>query len=214
MADLSHWDFALNFTGEESAALIAGIEPARDGAELKSVRPVLARIKQSYEIAWGHHHDKYYPSFEGGIGARLRKDALESWDMLLNIERAVDHDGELQFANWLSEEASDFERQRFNRAQLTGWLNATGLSSVYRFNQQLVTVESSPAETTLLTRERNTLLTIIAVLCKEAKVPYDKPAKAAGMIQSTAATMGVSIGETTIEGHLKKVPDALATRMK
>lgn len=63
-------------------------------------------------------------------------------------------------------------------------------------------------------RERDTLLTIIAALCTEAKIPYDKPAKAAGMIQSTAATMGVSIGETTIEGHLKKIPDALATRMK
>jgi hypothetical protein len=66
----------------------------------------------------------------------------------------------------------------------------------------------------LATRERDTLLTIIAALCKEAKIPYDKPAKAAGLIQGTAATMGVSIGETTIEGHLKKIPDALATRMK
>lgn len=64
------------------------------------------------------------------------------------------------------------------------------------------------------TRERNTLLTIIAALCKEAGIDYSKPAKAAGMIQSTAAKMGVSIGETTIEGHLKKIPDALGTRMK
>lgn len=62
--------------------------------------------------------------------------------------------------------------------------------------------------------ERKTLLSIIAVLCSEAKIPYNKPAKAAGLIQSTAAKMGVSIGETTIEGHLKKIPDALATRMK
>jgi hypothetical protein len=66
----------------------------------------------------------------------------------------------------------------------------------------------------LATRERDTLLTIIAILCKDAKVPFEKPAKAAGMIQSTAATMGLSIGETTIEGHLKKIPDALATRMR
>lgn len=63
-------------------------------------------------------------------------------------------------------------------------------------------------------RERDTLLTIIAALCKEAGIDYSKPAKAAGMIQSTAAKMGVSIGETTIEGHLKKIPDALGTRMK
>ena len=57
-------------------------------------------------------------------------------------------------------------------------------------------------------------MTIIAVLCKEAKLDYAKAAKTAGLIQSTAAGMGLSIGETTIEGHLKKIPNALATRMK
>jgi uncharacterized protein YwlG (UPF0340 family) len=66
----------------------------------------------------------------------------------------------------------------------------------------------------MATIERNSLLTIIAALCKEAEIPYDKPAKAAGMIESTAATMGISIGQTTIEEHLKKIPNALRTRMK
>ncbi len=61
---------------------------------------------------------------------------------------------------------------------------------------------------------QKTLLTIIAVLCKEAKLDYSKPAKTAGLIQSTAEGMGISIGETTIEGHLKKIPDALESRMK
>lgn len=63
-------------------------------------------------------------------------------------------------------------------------------------------------------RERNTLLSIIAVLCKESKFDYKTHAKTAGLIQSTGATMGISIGETTIEGHLKKIPNALASRMK
>lgn len=69
-------------------------------------------------------------------------------------------------------------------------------------------------EKPLTTRERDTLLTIIAVLCKDAGYDYTRHAKTAGLIQSTAAKMGVSIGETTIEGHLKKIPDALGTRMK
>ena len=75
---------------------------------------------------------------------------------------------------------------------------------------KLESIEHKP----LTTRERDTLLTIIAALCKEAKLDYTKHSKTAGLIQSTAATMGLSIGETTIEGHLKKIPDALATRMK
>jgi hypothetical protein len=66
----------------------------------------------------------------------------------------------------------------------------------------------------IATRERDTLLTIIAALCKDAGHDYKKHAKTAGLIQSTAAKMGVSIGETTIEGHLKRIPDALEARMK
>ncbi len=69
-------------------------------------------------------------------------------------------------------------------------------------------------ERPLSTRERNTLLCLIAVLCKEAKLDYKTAAKTAGLIESTAAGMGVFIGESTIEAHLKKIPDALATRMK
>jgi hypothetical protein len=64
------------------------------------------------------------------------------------------------------------------------------------------------------TKERITLLTIIAALCKEAKIDYIKHSKAAGLIQSTADAMGVSIGETTIEGYLKKIPDVLGARTR
>ena len=66
----------------------------------------------------------------------------------------------------------------------------------------------------IATRERNILLSIIAVLCNEAKMDYAKPAKTANLIADTAAKMGLAIGESTIEGHLKKIPDALGTRMK
>jgi hypothetical protein len=66
----------------------------------------------------------------------------------------------------------------------------------------------------LATNERNTLLVIIAALCREAKIDYTRPAKAAGMILHTADGMGLKIGETTIERHLKKIPGALEARMK
>ncbi len=62
------------------------------------------------------------------------------------------------------------------------------------------------------TRERNTLLCVIGALCHEAKIDFTKAAKAAGLIQGAAAQIGVSLGETTIEGHLKKVRDAIASR--
>jgi hypothetical protein len=73
---------------------------------------------------------------------------------------------------------------------------------------------SSNIEKPLLTRERNTLLTIIAALCKEANIDYLKPAKAAGDIKHQLDLMGLPVGETTIEEHLKKISDALASRAK
>ena len=84
----------------------------------------------------------------------------------------------------------------------------------FRESNPTVIAAFLPEVKPLGTRERDTLLTIIAVLCKEAKLDYTRHAKIAGLIKSTAANMGVDIGETTIEGHLKKIPDALRTRVK
>ena len=69
-------------------------------------------------------------------------------------------------------------------------------------------------EKPLTTRERNTLLAIIAALCNEAKIDHTKPSKAADYIQSTADKMGLSTSKRGIEEHLKKIPDMLASRMK
>ena len=83
------------------------------------------------------------------------------------------------------------------------------LEIVSRFSEEI-----DPGDKPLGTKERNVLLTILGVVCSEAKIDYRRHAKTAGLIRDTAAKMGVSIGETTIENHLKKIPDALASRMK
>ncbi len=67
-------------------------------------------------------------------------------------------------------------------------------------------------EKPLRTRERNTLLTLIGVLCKEAGIDWTRPAAAAATIKLVAERMEVRIGESTIEEHLKKVPSALEAR--
>lgn len=84
-------------------------------------------------------------------------------------------------------------------------------SEIVEFQARL---EGTTTETPLSTKERNTLLTIIAVLCNECKLDYSKHAKTAGLIQGAAQFMKISIGETTIENHLKKIPDALGTRTR
>ena len=63
-------------------------------------------------------------------------------------------------------------------------------------------------------KERETLLVIIAALAKEAKVDITKTSKAGELIASMTQQLGSSIGATTIETHLKKIPQALENRAK
>ena len=82
---------------------------------------------------------------------------------------------------------------------------------------QSVNEEPASIEKPLGTTERNTLLTIIAVLAKAGKVgldDYSKPGKAAGYIEGLTDEFGAHVSKRAIEDHLKKIPDALGTRMK
>lgn len=62
------------------------------------------------------------------------------------------------------------------------------------------------------TRERATLLTIIAALAELARVDVKKPSSAAAAIESQTARMGARVAACTIEEHLKRVPEALEAR--
>lgn len=83
-----------------------------------------------------------------------------------------------------------------------------------KFREEWSVAPAVNVEKPLSTTERNTLLAIIAVLCREAKLDYKTASKTSDLIESTAAEMGISIGATSIRDHLKKIPDALRTRMK
>ena len=75
----------------------------------------------------------------------------------------------------------------------------------------------SNADRPVSARERKTLLTIIAVLARAAKVPlddYGKPGKAAGYIEGLSDEFGAHVSKRTIDELLKRIPDALETRMK
>lgn len=64
----------------------------------------------------------------------------------------------------------------------------------------------------LSNKERDTLLIIIAALAKEAKVDISRTSKAGELIANLTQLLGVQVGATTIETHLKKIPQALANR--
>jgi hypothetical protein len=68
--------------------------------------------------------------------------------------------------------------------------------------------EPKPIET----RERTTLLVIIAALAELQKIDLKKPSSAAVAIEAQTASMGARVSARTIEDHLKRIPDALEGR--
>lgn len=241
MTDLSKWDYAAEFMLYEAAALIVGIDPAKiytetepahdnprifDYHEHPLIKPVVVRMKHDFFDAgdlylamhkghWHHAHGEPLPELV------LRSRAMEIIPLEIGSKLLPLSPATLNaLKTWLdSGDSMNYETCTFARAELARWLAVNRLASVYTFAQNATSQSQErnrtiPVEKPLSNRERETLLTIIGALCEDAGYDYTKHAKTAGLIQSTAAKMGVSIGETTIEGHLKKIPDALGTRMK
>lgn len=87
-------------------------------------------------------------------------------------------------------------------------------ASIKAFEESLNEIEEDTLSKPLGNRERRTLLTIIAAVCKEAKLDIKTHSKTANLIHDLTVKMGVEVSESAIEDHLKKIPDALETRMK
>ncbi len=240
MADLSHWDLAETFTGREAAYLLMGVDPSGPEAYKRDIHHVLRRLGRARDsankVAWRHIARKELgEAFEY---LKCPKSFLFSEALESNLEFfACDvDDGALEdYLNNPPRVSEEF----FARYEFARWVRENNVPSIYQFDLQ-ASVPAKPSESCatvpqaamqaeldsmramvenmsaapLAKRERNSLLAIIAVLCTMADVDYTKHAKSAGIILNKAAEMGVAIGETTIEGHLKKIPEALEARTK
>lgn len=212
MVDLSNWNCANEFTAAEAASLIVGEDinthpgPTRHG-------PAYGRIAGSY----GEARNRARGFWEVEVDFYPRVEPLSSID--LDWYREDQAPGaRVSFDAWLQDEAqSGLQLQRFARNALAEWLRVTGIPSTYQFDLAASAVPVAPVEKPLGTTERNTLLTIIAVLAKEANlsVPdFRRPGKVALAIEGMTLEFGHPVSKRAIEDHLKKIPDALASRAK
>jgi hypothetical protein len=64
------------------------------------------------------------------------------------------------------------------------------------------------------TKERNTLLIIIAALAKEAKIPLDKHDKAGKIIAGLTERLGAPVSDDAIASKIKLIPNALESRSR
>ena len=209
MTDLSHWKFVNSFTGREAALLILGVDPTGVLDDRKDrIEPVLRSILSSYLPP--HYHPN-----EARKALKLKEYGVWIFSVQLQFALESDHNNASYEKNkklgYLK-----FEEQMFMGEEIARWLAATNKKSVFPFKGLQSELALGPAadEKPISTKELNTLLTIIAVLCKEAKLDYTVTSKTAELILSTADGMGVSIGKTTIREYLKKIPDALGTRTR
>jgi hypothetical protein len=91
-------------------------------------------------------------------------------------------------------------------------------SALAEFVELLRSIEMEEVKTApekdVSTRERNGLLSTIAVVCRLAKLDYTKTGKTAEFIVAEAERMGVRLPLSSVKKYLSIIPDALETRMK
>jgi hypothetical protein len=73
--------------------------------------------------------------------------------------------------------------------------------------------DATMQEKPLSTKERNTLLTIIAALCDYSNIDF-KARGASAQITAMTQEIGAEVSDDTIRKVLTKIPDAIETRMK
>lgn len=73
-------------------------------------------------------------------------------------------------------------------------------------------VRQKDVESPLGTRERTTLLVVIAGLAEAAGIDLSKPSKAGEMIETLTMEVGARVSARTIEDLVKRIPDAIERR--
>lgn len=215
MESLGHWDYVETLGDVQIAHLVLGIDPTGMSTVDQRAALVLDRIRS--DAATGRHNawltctgysfdDDADPLPEAGIESLQVKQAL-AW-----YHEGRETDAMSAIERYLKE---PIEYALFGRGEIAEWLARNKLKSVYEFMPTVPGQQGKRHSTgDVGTKERNTLLTIIGVLCEQAKLDITHHSKAAGVIAAWGASSGISIGETTVEEHLKKARAAMDTKRR
>jgi hypothetical protein len=132
-----------------------------------------------------------------------------------------DENGDGYIGGWLSPALEEFFAATgvtFPAAGVAALLNPTrepraAASTIAEMFQPAQANETHGVEA-ISTKERTTLLTIIAAISEEAKISVVTPSKSAELIAGLTMALGSPVAKRTIEEHLKRIPDALERRAK
>ena len=111
---------------------------------------------------------------------------------------------------------ADAEAKGFKIAALEKQIETTGFQIVAlekQITELKINCSSGQHEKPLGPTERNTLLTIIAALCKDDEIDYEARGAANHIVELTD-DIGAHVDEGTVKRHIEKIPDALESRKK
>lgn len=139
------------------------------------------------------------------------KRSIDEFDVVYGPEQSV----EIEYSHAMNQihtsEIIIFTREEIDLFEREHMRPSTDPVAPTDFALHLPTRTEKPLSTT----ERNTLLVMIAALCKEAGInPQDKStaAKIERLVDALGLTKGIT--DETVKKHLDKIPEALRPRMK
>lgn len=169
MADLSHWEYAEDFSLHEVAYLIMGIDPNGPDDGTRFPNHIYTRIETAFTFA--KERAKFDAFLVNALDAEEAEEAeralppksqcLRSKEMEWRYQSLMDGN-EIGFIGWVENNGFDYSA-KFTRKEISRWLRENSLKSVYVFEAQTGAPDIS-SEKPLTTRERTNLLNIIGAL--------------------------------------------------
>lgn len=208
MTDLSHWDYATEFTAEQVAALMVGVDPADSDVAKRKMVPVLSRLDKAYRAALEKCEDRYLPWVEPAERPAYAGDELKG-RLISELERSARNSNDASEVLDRIDAARDLLLDdRFPRANVISWLMATGLKSRYRFDAHppLADAGAPVVESELKTAERNSLLKLVWGMATQG-YKFDPGADRSQVpkeIAGDCAAAGVPIDADTVRKYLRE----------
>jgi hypothetical protein len=136
MKALSHWDHAVDFTGEEVAALVLGIDPATSGDAPLPTRPMLDRLREAFDwaVEWQIANETGEAPDLGALGVTEQILRSRSLKAIVADSRAGVVDDHRLMEILMEPNRWVFSVQRFDRDEVIRWLEENAVNSAYQFN--------------------------------------------------------------------------------
>jgi len=197
---LKKWFLHDTWTKDEAMLLLTGLDP--DGTIIDTYETIYGELLERVELATPLDTFESFPMSyleeHGGKGLGKMQGYTDQWCLLRSLWESGDHprrNAPMYYISWA--------KAKGITVPWIAWAEENGLLKPE--------VRSSEVKD-VTTKERTTLLTIIALLAQEAGIDLDKPSKAASSIVALADAAGIKLGQRTVEEHLKKIPDARERR--